>query len=934
MANLNLNTFPYYDDYNPQKGFHRLLFKPGYAVQARELTQLQTILQEQIKRFGDHIFKDGSVVLGCAESTNFAVPYVTISDTDGDGRDIDNDTLSSFEGLVVTNDTTGVKAVIKKTLTGSSTESPNLKTLYLHYTATGTDNETTLFESGDTLTSEDGNTFVVSGVGEGALLSVDEGIVYADGSFVLHTNQTTVVGRYTITPTAKVGFIVNEQVISSVDDESLLDPAQGSYNYTAPGADRFKLSTELITIPDGDDIPEGFYILFDIDTGKIKRKYNSAQYSELNKTLARRTYDESGDYTVRAFPLVVREHLKTSTNNGRYTSGEGGDAGKLVVAVEPGKAYVKGYEHELFATDFLDVNKAIATDTKETQAITTYYGSYVVVDTVTGTWPIASSATVNLRGSNVYEFTCTDDQLIFTGTDDNGNTLAYTAGNLEVSLNGTLLSSSQYTATSGTTVTITDVLINIEPDDVITIEAFSTIGTARVRELEYTDGTNYKLYLYDIVMSSGSFADVVRLVYSSGNASASVADTPAILQNTSYSTPIFEATYKNLKSITSGSFVYRKVIPDVPVTSGAITSFAVPGVDPLAFTNATNNDIIIVNQASPYDYKSFTNATYSLSGSTLTVTGVGGTFSGTVTLLVAARKTASQSSKTVRSGRYIRIATSTNTGALTGPYVLGFHDVIEIEKVWAADSSVSSYSTDPDNDSNWTDVTNLFTLNNNQKDSYYDLSTMSLSTPFSSHKKIIVKLKYFEHASGSYYTVDSYDLPVENETPTSSQIEWYDIPTYTSTGGKVFNLRDCIDFRHTIASTATDTTSISSATLDPAAGSTFVSGFINPAPTEEFICDVEFHLPRIDRVVLDSEGTFAVVEGVPSLTPVRPRQPDNAMTLGYVTIAPYPSLSPYLAKQVNKQDYACRISIVDNRRFTMRDIGEIHRRIDRLEYYT
>lgn len=859
MANLNLNTFPYYDDYNPQKGFHRLLFKPGYAVQARELTQLQTILQEQIKRFGDHIFKDGSVVLGCAESTNFAVPYVTISDTDGDGRDIDNDTLSSFEGLVVTNETTGVKAVIKKTLTGSSTESPNLKTLYLHYTATGTDNVTTLFESGDTLTTEDGDTFVVSGVGEGALLSVDEGIVYADGSFVLHTNQTTVVGRYTTTPTAKVGFIINEQVISSVDDESLLDPAQGSYNYTAPGADRFKLSTELITVPDGDEIPEGFYILFDIDSGKIKRKYNSAQYSELNKTLARRTYDESGDYTVRAFPLVVREHLKTSTNNGRYTSGEGGDAGKLVVAVEPGKAYVKGYEHELFATDFLDVNKAIATDTKGNQAITTYYGSYVVVDTVTGTWPIDLSATVNL-------------------------------------INGSA----------------------------------STIGTARVRELEYIDGTNYKLYLYDIQMSSGSFVDVVTIDYSAGNASASVADTPAILQNTSYSTPIFEATYKNLKAITDASFVYRKVITGVTVTSGVI-SHSVTG-DPLSFTTATNNDIIIVNQASPYDYKSFTSGSYA--SSTLTITGVGGTFSGTVTLLVAARKTASQNSKTIRSGRYVKIETTTNTGALTGPYILGFHDVIEIENVWAADSSVSSYPSNPETDSNWTDVTNLFTLNNNQKDSYYDLSTMSLSTAFSSHKKLLVKLKYFEHSAGSYYTVESYPLPAENVAPTSSQIEWYDIPTYTSTGGKVFNLRDCIDFRHTIASTATDTTSIGSATLDPAAGSTFVSGFINPAPTEEFICDVEFHLPRIDRVVLDSEGTFAVVEGVPSLTPVRPRQPDNAMTLGYVTIAPYPSLSPYLAKQVDKQDYACRISIVDNRRFTMRDIGEIHRRIDRLEYYT
>ena len=60
----NFNVNPYYDDYDADKKFLRMLFKPGYAVQARELTQLQTILQKQVERFGDHIFKDGSVVTG------------------------------------------------------------------------------------------------------------------------------------------------------------------------------------------------------------------------------------------------------------------------------------------------------------------------------------------------------------------------------------------------------------------------------------------------------------------------------------------------------------------------------------------------------------------------------------------------------------------------------------------------------------------------------------------------------------------------------------------------------------------------------------------------------------------------------------------------------------------------------------------------------
>ena len=62
--NTNFNVDPYYDDFDEDKKFLRVLFKPGYAVQARELTQAQTILQKQVERFGNHIFRNGSVVTG------------------------------------------------------------------------------------------------------------------------------------------------------------------------------------------------------------------------------------------------------------------------------------------------------------------------------------------------------------------------------------------------------------------------------------------------------------------------------------------------------------------------------------------------------------------------------------------------------------------------------------------------------------------------------------------------------------------------------------------------------------------------------------------------------------------------------------------------------------------------------------------------------
>ena len=65
--NTNFNTNPYYDDFDEDKKHLRMLFKPGYAVQARELTQLQTLLQNQTSRFGKHVFNNGSKVSGAQQ---------------------------------------------------------------------------------------------------------------------------------------------------------------------------------------------------------------------------------------------------------------------------------------------------------------------------------------------------------------------------------------------------------------------------------------------------------------------------------------------------------------------------------------------------------------------------------------------------------------------------------------------------------------------------------------------------------------------------------------------------------------------------------------------------------------------------------------------------------------------------------------------------
>mgnify|MGYP003346681070 CR=1 FL=1 len=60
---MDFNVAPYYDDYDEDKKFLRILFRPGYSIQARELTQAQTILQKQVSRLGSYVFKNNSRVI-------------------------------------------------------------------------------------------------------------------------------------------------------------------------------------------------------------------------------------------------------------------------------------------------------------------------------------------------------------------------------------------------------------------------------------------------------------------------------------------------------------------------------------------------------------------------------------------------------------------------------------------------------------------------------------------------------------------------------------------------------------------------------------------------------------------------------------------------------------------------------------------------------
>ena len=119
----NFNVSPYFDDFSEAKNFHRILFRPAFAVQARELTQLQTILQNQIERFGEHMCKDGSMVIPGEIALNTKYEYVKLASHS-------TATVSNLQDLTITGSTSGITATVVNTTEATSTAAATVYVLY------------------------------------------------------------------------------------------------------------------------------------------------------------------------------------------------------------------------------------------------------------------------------------------------------------------------------------------------------------------------------------------------------------------------------------------------------------------------------------------------------------------------------------------------------------------------------------------------------------------------------------------------------------------------------------------------------------------------------------------------------------------------------------------------------------------------------------
>lgn len=425
----NLNVSPYFDDFDINSSYYKVLFKPGYPVQARELTTLQSILQNQIEQFGSHFFKEGSVVIPGNITYRNDLDVVILEDEyQGISPELYLPFLSNKK---IRGEKSGVTAIINSYISKSVSQIQKT-TLYVSYLGADSNSGSSFrFEDGENILidentstvgkfSDDEITFQVgeriattvssNSTAVGSAVFLESGVYFLRGYFVNVYKDILFLDQYSNEPSYKVGFKVFEDSVDSYDDPSLTDNAQQFNNYLAPGADRFKIFARLEKISLDSTEVENFVQLLEVRNGRLISINNTPEYNIIRQEFARRTYDESGDYYVSAPSVLSKETLNNlKGNDGIFYENQltynnnisSEDLGTYQIS--PFKAYVRGYEVETISPKFLDFPKPRTTKTLENQSINYFTGSTYTLNRVYGAPIIGFSTdyTISLRDSRI-----------------------------------------------------------------------------------------------------------------------------------------------------------------------------------------------------------------------------------------------------------------------------------------------------------------------------------------------------------------------------------------------------------------------------------------------------------------------------------------------------------------------------------------------------
>ena len=854
---FNKSTFAttYKDDFDSADNFHRILFNSGRALQARELTQMQTIIQEEIARFGRNIFKEGAAVNPGGPSVDRHAEFVKL-DTSVNTLPTDTSTLL---GLEFTGATSSIKARVIRVETASGSDPA---TLYVQYTDTNTSglagSAPVRFSAGETINSggtalsvQTTNTIANPATGQGTILHVSGGDFFVRGHFVFAAQQSLVISKYTSTGTATVGFTIAEDIVTSGDDTSLFDNQGATPNTASPGADRYRIRLTLVN-KTSVSASDNFVYFCDIVDGEIEEVVTGTEdYNKINDVLALRTKEESGNYVVRPFRVTFEDD---SAN---------GSTSNLIANISAGTVYLNGYRVNKERPSKLTIPKPRTTVTNNNEAIGVDYGAYFV----------------------------------FFG--DGGSTAGPAAalGNFE--------------------------LVNL-------LQGSTVIGTARVKSIQEVNN-ELRLYLMDIQLkgSGGSNRQItdIQSVERHGDfdtaphtfavklsGSSAFLPSTSLFRNVGGNDLLFPTQQRRPKSISDVSFQVLRQIDD---SANAPSAGTHPSISlSLSATGETFTDVgnwVITSAVTGERVTNFSvsgTGTQSATISTTTNHANGGLDSG------AKHNIFARINKGNATRRTKTLTETTITGTIDSD-----GENLRFVKIPHADifEVISIKQTDSDG----VDLSHNFTLDNGQRRNFYQHGRLVLkrdTTPPSG--TIFSRLKYFAHgASGDFFSVNSYDGTVNYE----------DIPDFQISGRKSINLREVIDLRSVRDS---DGVGIRHQYLSPdsngsdSAGGVAVLGVVGgtydkkveiPVAGQTITADIEYYLPRADKITINNEAEFSVVSGKDGFALQQPPTPENNLLLFNLGINGY---------GLNDSDLTLGVS--QYKRFRMQDIARLERRLDNL----
>jgi hypothetical protein len=497
---LNLNTRPYYDDFDSAKNFHKILFVPGNPVQARELTQIQSILQHQIKMQGDHIFKNGTMVIpGNVFYDNNVTVLRLKASYDGTVTDT---ILSTLIGTTLTSQS--VATLTAKVIhVQASTPDFQYPLVFIKYTSASATRDT--FNKEELLVTDTAQIIQVSGSDdyhiEGSICRISEGVFYINGYFVGVDSQNIAVKYDVSSPTCVVGLKLVETIVTAKEDASLYDNVLGFSNQSAPGADRYKIELQLSRMLSTDN-QDNFIQLLSIQDGQIQYLNNKTKYSEIEKMMARRTYDESGNYVITENFSLTPKHMRNNFR-GEWTANTYYYRGDHVTADIGGVKY-------FFYTPTSGYSGATKPAIK--------YGSAsdgLMTWTCTRTPYLNNGVTVKQRFPEEHQFH--DEHLVVSvpalKAYINGFEIdSYKQDYVVAKTKYTKSTSSSVPVSAGNYIVVSNIVdsLNFEEINSATIKDVNdtSIGSCFITAIEYLDGTrnssgNYKLFVAGVKISQG-----------------------------------------------------------------------------------------------------------------------------------------------------------------------------------------------------------------------------------------------------------------------------------------------------------------------------------------------------------------------------------------------------------------------------------------------